>query len=209
MKLDTSNLIDKLDGKNIFVKIDEVLLPELELGNNFAVIKNDLPFGYTINLTSGWNLISFPPFPADCSIPILLGFIQGKYLSVWTFSDTDWKVYDPANPASSDLTCLNPGIGYWINMSESESLAISGTIPSKSITLKSGWNLVDLNSLTAVPIADALASIEGKYVAVWAYIDGIWKLYDPVNPGFSDLENMEPSRGYWIGATEACTWTFP
>lgn len=207
-QLDIATLSDKIDGKNIFAKIDDVVLPELESGNNFGVIKNNLPFDHTINLGLGWNLISFPPSPEDCSISTILFPIDGKYSSVWSFSD-GWNVYDPANPGLSDLTCLKSGLGYWVNMNKSETIAITGTIPSKLIALKNGWNLVGFNSLATLSIADALASIQGKYVAVWAYIEGVWKLHDPSNPGFSDLTTMEPGYGYWIATTGACTWTLP
>jgi hypothetical protein len=62
---------------------------------------------------------------------------------------------------------------------------------------------------TSQAVDVALASIEGKYISVWAYMDGGWKVYDPENPGFSDLTTMEPGYGYWINASEACTWTLP
>jgi len=52
-----------------------------------------------------------------------------------------------------------------------------------------------------------LVSIGGKYISVWAFVNGAWKVYDPNNPGFSDLTTMEPDYGYWINASEASIWT--
>jgi len=67
-------------------------------------------------------------------------------------------------------------------MTETGPLPILGTTPSKSMTLSSGWNLVGYNSSTEQAVSDALTSIEGKYISVWAYMDGGWKVYDPENP---------------------------
>ena len=153
-----------------------------------------------------WILISLFKQPANTSIDSVLEPISGKYISVWTYENGSWQVYDPANPGFSDLTTMEAGKGYWLHLSEPATLGISGDVPSNSITLTTGWNLVGYNSDTAQAVADALASIEGKYISVWAYMDGGWKVYDPANPGFSDLTIMEPGYGYWINASEACTW---
>jgi hypothetical protein len=104
---------------------------------------------------------------------------------------------------------MDAGRGYWINISEAATLTVSGSATSDSVDLSSGWNLVGYNSSTSETTADALASIEGKYICAWAYMDGNWSLYDPENPGFSDLLLMEPGYGYWINASEASTRTLP
>jgi len=41
-----------------------------------------------------------------------------------------------------------------------------------------------------------LASIEGRYLSVWAFINNQWTLYDPNNPSFSDLTVISPGAGY-------------
>jgi len=208
-ELDTTTLADKLESRYFYIRISDVVLPELETGNNMAVIENNLPFEHTINLTSGWNLISFTAESADCTISKLLAPIAGKFASVWSFSSNGWEVYDPQNAGFSDLSCMEPGNGYWINMTDTASLTITGITPTRSVDLNHGWNLIGINSLNTFPIADALASIQGKYVAVWEYKNGSWKVYDPSQPGFSDLNTIEPGRGYWIATTEASTWTLP
>ena len=86
---------------------------------------------------------------------------------------------------------------------------MTGTEPSKTINLITGWNLVGYNSSTSQNITDALASIAGNVVSVWAYKNDSWQLYDPANPGFSDLTTMAPGYGYWINTNGACTWTLP
>lgn len=147
--------------------------------------------------------------PDDSNIASVLGSITNKYRSVWAFKRGAWKLYDPANPGFSDLTTMEAGWGYWLNMTESATLKISGTTPSNTLELISGWNLVGYNSSTAQNVAVALATINAKYISVWTFIDGDWKVYDPANPGFSNLTTMEPGYGFWINATEECTWTLP
>jgi hypothetical protein len=162
-----------------------------------------------INLTPGWNLISLNKQPEDTNISKVLESIAGQYVSVWAYIDGSWKVYDPNNPGFSDLTIMEAGGGYWINMTAYATLSVTGSGPLTSCSLTKDWNLVGYNSSTSQGVADALASIAGKYVSVWAYMNGNWKVYDPNNPGFSDLTTMEPGYGYWINATESCTWTLP
>ncbi len=162
-----------------------------------------------IGLSTGWNLISLYRQPPDTGITAVLNTIATKYHSVWAYTAGDWQVYDPTNPGLSDLSNMAAGSGYWINMRESGVLAVSGAAPPNATNLTSGWNLVGFNSETVIPVENALASIMDKVISVWAYGNGQWKVYDPANPGLSDLPTMEPGYGYWINTTQACTWTLP
>ncbi|MEA3432555.1 MAG: hypothetical protein U9R01_07810, partial [candidate division WOR-3 bacterium] len=188
-------------------------------GGNYIAVATATSEGFTTSLSEsfgiggldmGWNLMSLHLQPSDNSIGTVLDPIAGRYESVWAYNNKAWLVYDPENPGFSDLTEMAAGKGYWIKMKIAANFSVSGSAPGKSIDLNSGWNLVGYNSTTSLPVADALvASIAAKYVSVWAFIDGAWKVYDPVNPGLSDLTTMEPGYGYWINATEACIWTLP
>jgi hypothetical protein len=162
-----------------------------------------------LKLNSNWNLISLYLQPENTAISNVLKALSGKYSSTWAFQNNSWKVYDPANPGLSDLDTMTAGWGYWLNMTEAATLTVAAILPSKSINLIAGWNLVGYNSSTAQAIGGALASISGNVVSVWVYINGQWKVYDPANPGFSDLMTMEPGYGYWINTNAACTWTLP
>jgi hypothetical protein len=75
------------------------------------------------------------------------------------------------------------------------------------IGLNSGWNLISLKKQPEdANIGVVLEYIIDKATSVWVYVDGGWLVYDPENPGFSDLTIMEPGYGYWINASEACVW---
>jgi hypothetical protein len=157
----------------------------------------------------GWNLISLPLQPNDTAIGSVLSGLSGQYASVWSFQNGLWLVYDPANPDFSDLTLMEAGWGYWMNMTGPATLSVTGTEPSQSIDLITGWNLVGYNSSTARAIADALTSINSNVISVWAFMNNGWLVYDPANPDFSDLDFMTPGVGYWINTNGGCTWTLP
>lgn len=169
------------------------------------VIQNTLE----LVLNSGWNLISLPLHPTDTDITVVLSSISGKYLSVWAYDNGLWKAYDPASPEFSDLLTLEAGIGYWINMTESDELTVTGTIPLNSISLSTDWNLVGYDSTVSQPIGDALTSIANKYISVWTLINDEWKAYDPNNTGSSTLTTMEAGYAYWINMSEGAEWTLP
>jgi hypothetical protein len=166
----------------------------------------------SLHLKPNWNLVSFPISPSVTSISDVLASISGNYVSVWGYRNGDWEMYDPNNPGMSDLATMEPGRGYWINMKDSATLTIFGSAPPDAVSLQSGWNLVGYNSRISQSVTDALSSIKGKYLSIWAFVDGTWKAYDPVHPEFSDLGTMEPGYGYWINlrdATVSCAWILP
>lgn len=71
------------------------------------------------------------------------------------------------------------------------------------ISLVSGWNMISTPFQpfnTAIGVV--LNSIAGTYSTVWSYVNDGWKVYDPANPGLSDLHAMESGIGYWIEMKE-------
>lgn len=75
------------------------------------------------------------------------------------------------------------------------------------VPLYTGWNNIAYLGQTQ-PVAQAMASIQGKYTIVFHYvnIDKSWQSYSPNLPAFaSNLTNLEYGQAYWIYATEGCT----
>ncbi|MCD6561477.1 MAG: fibronectin type III domain-containing protein [Deltaproteobacteria bacterium] len=72
----------------------------------------------TVNLENGPNMTGYN-IPDSHNMADALNSIKGKYVSVKTIVDGNWKVYYPDNPALSDLTDMEPGQGYWIETIES------------------------------------------------------------------------------------------
>lgn len=171
---------------------------------------------HSLALAGGWNLVSLPVVP-DSTIPSdVLAPIDGKYDWVYAYDAEagTWHQLVPGGSAS-DLAVIDETMGLWVHATHGVTFAVTGSTPIRpTVSLTAGWNLVGYPSLTPRPVADALASIAGKYDRVYAYnsADPVdpWKKYDPAMPGvLNDLVEMAPGRGYWIHVTEDCTWTVP
>lgn len=75
-----------------------------------------------IALGAGWNLVGYPAQTAYSVEEALLS-LTGKYTRVLAFDPTDsadpWKEYNVNTPSYvNDLAMLQPGLGYWINVTE-------------------------------------------------------------------------------------------
>lgn len=98
-------------------------------------------------------------------------------------------------------------MGYWVKMNQPATLIVKGVQPMTAVPLKAGWNLVGYNSQAPKPIEDCVSSIECH--SIWTYDphEGKWLRYFPEGPSFlNNMEFMQPGRGYWINAEEACLW---
>ena len=168
-------------------------------------------YTFTLELKQGWNLISLPLQPADTAIATVLSGISGKYGIVWEFVPPSvWKSYDPQDPQYSEFQSLVSGKGYWIKMKDDASLSITGSLPSKTINLQQGWNLIGYNSTIESAVATVLSGISGKYGIVWEFVPpSVWKSYDPQDPEYSELQSLKPGKGYWIKTTQPITLQFP
>jgi hypothetical protein len=158
---------------------------------------------HTLALSTGWNLISLPLQPSNTAISTVLNDISGKYAIVWSYVNGAWKKHQPGKP--SDLTTLEAGYGYWIYMSVSNSLTITGQPASPpAIHLGNGWNLIGWNPQSSTSASESLSTISGSYSIVWSYVNNAWKKYQPGKP--SDLNTFEPGYGYWIKTTGDVEW---
>ena len=163
----------------------------------------EIPVPFSKDLAPGWNLVSLPRTPDDNSVSAVLTSINGKYDSVMK--------YTPAT-GFEEVTTMDPGVGYFIRMTESGTWSYDGyAYESMSASLSPGLNMVGwVNSYTSLP--DALDSIDGsyRYVARWHTAEQKYEVYDPIAPdGFNDFDTMEDGVGYFIAATAECTLGYP
>jgi hypothetical protein len=182
--------------------------------------------GYSISLTSGWNLISLPVTPTTWrSIPDTLASIAGKVNRIWTYDAPagKWLVYntDPSVPSDANFTSLEAGRGYWIDMNSSGTLTGSGTLyeqlvpsggqPSSQlpqVQLAEGWNLIGYYQLpgeTTASIADALSKLSGAWSGAGSDVIAFTpNTLQPLTP----ILVMEPGKGYWIYMNSAKLYSF-
>jgi hypothetical protein len=160
---------------------------------------------FTLQLSAGWNLISFPLSPQDNRVEQVLQTLQGRYSAIYSF-DTKTAKYLGYQPSvgSGDLKSIDAGKGYWIYMESSAELRISGTAAPAPIQIAKGWNLVGFISLSAVPARTALQSIANQSILVYGY-DNLSRAYNSYDP--TGLSEMKPGSGYWIYADHNLIWT--
>jgi hypothetical protein len=120
-----------------------------------------------------------------------------------------WLYYDPSFPDQNTLSTMEAGKGYWIDMACPGEMTVVGNRTTNPIPLIPGLNLVGYNSLTSLPVSQALASITNKYIFVWGYKDDQWTYYDPADLAGSTLQVLTLGSGYWIEAIEETIWTLP
>jgi len=84
-------------------------------------------------------------------------------------------------------------------------------VSTSDVALLTGWNLVSLNSTPAdTTPSSVMNSVNSKITVVWGFnaTGKKWELYDPVMPSaLNTLKSMGQGKGYWIYATQDCTWT--
>ncbi len=78
------------------------------------------------------------------------------------------------------------------------------------IPINSNWNLISISGGSGTTsIEDALAPIMDDVISVWAYEGGSWLVYDPANPDYSDLLEVEPGQGMWVNMSVDSELTIP
>jgi hypothetical protein len=137
----------------------------------------------------------------------VLASISGNYSTV--------QKYVPGT-GFEDATTMEPGIGYFIDMTAADILSYDGiAYESMSVPLSQGLNCVGWTNTSADIPGGALDSIAGdyRYVARWNAAEQKYELYDamapPGVPEFIDFTTMERGVGYFIAATAGCTLEYP
>lgn len=159
-------------------------------------------------LLPSWNLVSLPnqpPDPTSGAVFAPLGNALSRAFAYDACAPSDpWKVYDPSDPAGSDLTTVGPESGLWVEAAAAASLPSPGTQPATTtIHLCRGWNLIGFPASEPRLVQAALASIAGRYARVFGYdpADAAdpWEIFDVAVPAWAnDLKVLRPGRGYWI-----------
>ena len=71
------------------------------------------------------------------------------------------------------------------------------------ISVTDNWNLISIPSgQESILIEEILDPIMDDIISIWAYSNGAWHVYDPQNPDFSDLIEIEPGKGLWVNMRE-------
>lgn len=168
---------------------------------------NDRVGKFVSHLEDGWNMISVPLVQSDTKRETVLATIEGNYMTVQGYhagKSRPWLHWHRNKPNYFNAIIeINHKQGYYIDMIVPDYLVTAGKVADQvNISLKSGWNLVGYPCLTSKLRDDALSSISGKYNMV--------ERYDTTKDREVSLgpdDYMDPGLGYWIHATQECTWT--
>lgn len=165
-----------------------------------------------VALAIGPNLISLPNQPPDTDPATVLAPIAGQFTAAFAYDACDpvdpWKLYDPADPGSSDLVAIDHKLGVWIDATAATSLPSDGSQPPVTqVQLCTGWNLIGYPLGQERPVLAALASIAGQFTRVFGFDPtdpaDLWEVFDVAAPDWAnDLGRMTPGRGYWVLATQ-------
>ena len=166
-----------------------------------------------VNLSQDWNMFGVPVGIANYSLPTALTSIEGSYDWVFYFNATTdaWQYFNPSMPQFSDLKTLKAGRGYFIQMTSNSTLNFTGTLlTGLTVPLLQDWNMfAPQMGLANYTLPAPLTSIAGSYDWVFYFnaTTDAWQYYNPSMPQFSDLQVLEPGRGYFIQMTEGANWT--
>jgi hypothetical protein len=157
----------------------------------------------TLELSEGWNLVSFPIASATAVETVLSG-ISGKFDALYEYDATEvrYRSYIPGE--GGDLSSIRNGAAYWIYMNAGATLRLDQPSFGAPVALTRGWNLVGYVGQSEASLDSALSTFAGKYMVVYGYSGGAYRVYEPGAGG--DLNSMRPGQGFWIYATEDATW---
>jgi hypothetical protein len=122
----------------------------------------------------GWNLFAYP-VRATHDITTALASIAGNYSLVYSYVTTEtqysrWKVYAPSAPGYvNTLNTLDFGKGYWINITDTTTLRLKGTVPALETT--AGFSLPPATYYGTVQSGSDFTPTTDMIVTAW--INGV------------------------------------
>lgn len=158
----------------------------------------------TIELQQGWNLVSLRLVPDEIDMESIFSDVASDIELV---KNAQGDVYSPGYDIY-DIESWDPSEAYMIFALEATSITLTGQllIPEDTpISLRAGWNLSPYIGDGAVPIEDALESIEDELVLVK---DNEGLTYYP-RYGINDIGSMQPGKGYRIHVDRDATLLYP
>lgn len=138
---------------------------------------------YNLELSEGWNLVSFPVIPSDASVASVMSGISDYSVKSWTGSSYNTP------------TSFEAGKGYWVKINEAETLILTGEeVETVTLNLETGYNLVGVPN----SIVQASDVLDGFYLVV------AW-----TPSGYALSTSFQPGKGYLVLVSSDQTVTLP
>jgi hypothetical protein len=143
---------------------------------------------YNINLSSGWNFISFSNLNGDSISKTELVTILSSSLTIQGFSNSGGTLSTYINPKK-----LYPNLGYWVYSSSGG----SGNIPegvAKETLFDKGWNLIGLSNQEDKTSFKNRFALGGVTVGtIQTFVNNTGVLSTQVNPS-----TLNANQAYWM-----------
>jgi len=134
---------------------------------------------FSLKLKSGWNMVSLPLVPDNCSVDAIFGNIS----TLATMPVVTWE-----SPSFVNIEEVEPKIGYWVFTPANTTINVTGK-PSTNTTLilKAGWNMVGTVGMDNLTISDIPNQV--LPAVTW------------VAPSFVETDIIEPGKSAWVFVT--------
>lgn len=160
----------------------------LPAGNRSITISVSYDVEVSIDLKSGWNMVSVPVVLHNSTVSVV--FPTALVVYAW----------NAATKSYSAVTSLEPGKGYWVAVTTNTTVALSGLpVVTWTANMSTGWNMIG----SVISQASFAAPEDNPDSSVMAFT--YW--WDPVGKSYVLGATVEPGKGYWIAATRAASLT--
>ncbi|MDI6886381.1 MAG: choice-of-anchor D domain-containing protein, partial [archaeon] len=164
---------------------DEVLSSGSQLGeggHELTVTAELLEYQeYCIDLKAGWNMVSLPLIPDNCSVDAIFGSIP----TLDTMPVVTWE-----SPSFVKVGEVEPKIGYWVFTPADTTISVTGkSITNTTLILEAGWNMVGTVGMENLSISDIPNQVPQRPAVTW------------VAPSFVETDIIEPGRSAWVFVT--------
>jgi len=150
------------------------------------------------------RLISFPVQLTDTNPSSVLSSALANVGTVRWYDSTDavhpWKTWSAAR--GGDLTALNNKMGFWVELSGSNAISVTGLWPTTTtITLKTGWNLVGYPSDNPMTVAQLKTTTGATRVEGFDANAASYHLR-----ALADSYYLQNTEGYWVYVPSDTVW---
>ncbi|UCE60936.1 MAG: VCBS repeat-containing protein [Phycisphaerales bacterium] len=202
-----SDVCELRDGRMVkYVKVDGSRIARIDGASQRNT--NELQ---SIDLTEGWNLISFQVDPGVTAPADVLASIDGLYTAVYGSEGGSYVRYIPGGVGNT-LTELFPNCGYWLLMTGAAQLLLEGPVSEEGVHVPASLPvLVGFPGMTERTV-DSLVWQHPSIQGVWDYLPSSadWDSYTADSPDYvNTLTDTSARRGYWMLSSEAIVLTAP
>ncbi|MCK4367325.1 MAG: CRTAC1 family protein [Thermoplasmata archaeon] len=156
-------------------------------------------------LPAGKHFVSIPIVPDNPSTESVFATLTYDMIAFWDRLDhaNHWKHYWTKKLYDRDLPTVEPGRGYWINVTSDSYVEFIGRVPENiSVMLYKGWNMIGYGSYVNRSVE---AAFQGLSVL---RIEGFDRTASPYGLRKVDMtDTMIVGGAYWVRVSEKSLWT--